>query len=114
VLRSSTTSYYEADGLGLSLAQQRGWSIGADLHVRLVWKSDSVHSSITNPLRYTAREFESETNLYFYRADTMILRQVASSAKTLFTSFGEECVPVCKQQPISSGRPDWLSRAPLL
>jgi YD repeat-containing protein len=44
MLRSSTTSYYEADGLARlrNIAEQHGWSAGTDLHVRLVWKANRI------------------------------------------------------------------------
>jgi RHS repeat-associated protein len=69
MLRSGATSYYEADGLGTitsvsgsagSLAQTYGYdSFG---------KQTSSSGSLTNPLQYTARELDPETNMYFYRA----------------------------------------------
>jgi RHS repeat-associated protein len=69
MLRSSATSYYETDGLGTvtslsnsagSLAQTYGYdSFGKQL---------SSTGSLANPFQYTAREFDSETSLYYYRA----------------------------------------------
>jgi RHS repeat-associated protein len=69
MLRSSTTSYYHADGLGSvtslsngagALAQTYGYdSFGKQL---------SATGSLTNPFQYTARELDSESGLYFYRA----------------------------------------------
>jgi RHS repeat-associated protein len=68
MLRSSATSYYQADGLGSvtslssaagSLAQTYGYdTFGQQL---------SSTGSLTNPFRYTARELDSEAGLYFYR-----------------------------------------------
>jgi len=69
MLRSSATSYYETDGLGTvtslsnsagSLAQTYGYdSFGKQL---------SSTGSLANPFQYTAREFDSETSLNYYRA----------------------------------------------
>jgi RHS repeat-associated protein len=67
--RTGTTNYYEADGLG-SVSSLSG-SSGAlantytyDSFGKLVAST----GSITNRFQYTAREFDSETGLYFYRA----------------------------------------------
>jgi RHS repeat-associated protein len=68
-LRSGGTSYYEADGLGsiTSLTSSAGT-------VANTYRYDSfgnvVNSTgtLSNPFQYTAREFDTETNLYFYRA----------------------------------------------
>ncbi len=69
MLRASTTSYYQADGLGSvtslsngagSLAQTYGYdSFGKQLNST---------GSLTNTFQYTARESDSETGLYYYRA----------------------------------------------
>ncbi len=69
MLRSAATSYYDADGLGSitsisssagSLAQTYGYdSFGKQL---------SSTGSLANPFQYTARESDSETGLYYYRA----------------------------------------------
>jgi RHS repeat-associated protein len=69
MLRSSTTSYYNADGLGSitslssgagALAQTYGYdSFGKQL---------SSTGSLTNPFQFAARESDSETGLYYYRA----------------------------------------------
>jgi RHS repeat-associated protein len=68
MLRSATTSYYEADGLGSvtslsSAAGALGQTYTFDSFGNLIASS----GSLTNPFRYTGREFDAETNLYFYR-----------------------------------------------
>jgi RHS repeat-associated protein len=68
-LRSGGTSYYEVDGLGsvTSLTSSAG-------EVANTYTYDSFGNltastgTLSNPFRYTAREFDTETNLYFYRA----------------------------------------------
>ena len=40
----------------------------SDLHVRFVRKHDQLSGSLTNFFRYTGRELDTETNLYYYRA----------------------------------------------
>lgn len=69
MLRSSTTSYYQADGSGsiTSLTNGSGTiaqSYGFDSFGNLTTSS----GSLTNPFRYAAREFDGETSLYYYRA----------------------------------------------
>ena len=68
-LRSGTTSYYEADGLGsvTSLSNAAGAitnNYTYDSFGNLVASS----GSLVNSFRYTGREFDTETSLYFYRA----------------------------------------------
>ncbi len=68
-LRSSTTSYYEADGLGsvTSLTSSAGALANTytyDSYGNLTTSSGSV----SNPFSYTGREFDSETGLYYFRA----------------------------------------------
>jgi RHS repeat-associated protein len=69
MLRYSTTSYFHADGLGSvtslssgagTLVQTYGYdSFGKQL---------SSTGSLTNPFQFAARESDSETGLYYYRA----------------------------------------------
>ncbi|MGB8323367.1 MAG: RHS repeat-associated core domain-containing protein, partial [Candidatus Acidiferrum sp.] len=69
ILRSGATSYYEQDGLGsvTSLTNAAGT-------VAQTYTYDSFGNliastgSLINNFRYTGREFDTETGLYFYRA----------------------------------------------
>ena len=69
MLRDDAMSYYLADGLGsvTSLTDSKG-------NVTSTYQYDSFGNltastgSISNPFRYTGREFDAETGLYFYRA----------------------------------------------
>jgi RHS repeat-associated protein len=68
-LVSSSTSYYEADGLGTitSLANPSGTIIstyGYDTFGNLIASSGTTR----NPFRYTGRELDSETGSFYYRA----------------------------------------------
>ena len=69
MLRSSTTSYYDADGLGsvTSLSNSAG-SLSQTYGYDSFGKQTSSSGSLTNPFQYTARELDQETNLYYYRA----------------------------------------------
>ena len=69
MLRSSTTSYYHADGLGsvTSLSNTAG-GLAQNYSYDSFGKQTSSSGSLTNPFQYTAREFDGETGLYFYRA----------------------------------------------
>lgn len=68
-LRSGVTSYYEADGLGsiTSLTDSSG-TIAATYNYDSFGTMLSSTGSIINPFRYTARELDSETGLYYHRA----------------------------------------------
>jgi RHS repeat-associated protein len=68
-LRSATTSYYSQDGLGsvTSLTTSAG-ALGNTYTYDSFGKLTASTGSIANRFQYTAREFDSETGLYSYRA----------------------------------------------
>jgi RHS repeat-associated protein len=67
-LRSGTTSYYEQDGLGsgTSLSNAAGEVVETYTYVSY-GKVTASTGTLTNPLHYTGREFDSETSIYYYR-----------------------------------------------
>ncbi len=67
--RGAITSYYHADGLGsiTSLSDPTGAS-AAIYTFDSFGNSVSTTGTVTNPFRYTAREFDTETGLYYNRA----------------------------------------------
>jgi RHS repeat-associated protein len=69
MLRSATTSYYHADGLGsvTSLSNSAG-SIANTYTYDSFGKLTASTGSLVNPFQYTARESDSESGLYYYRA----------------------------------------------
>jgi RHS repeat-associated protein len=68
-LRSATTSFYEADGLGTvtSLSNTSG-APAQTYRFDSFGKQTASNGSLTNPFQYTGREFDPETSLYYYRA----------------------------------------------
>jgi RHS repeat-associated protein len=69
MLRSATTSFYEEDGLGSVTSLSSGTGVLAQTYTFDSFGNQTASSgSLTNPFRYTARELDSETGLYFYRA----------------------------------------------
>ncbi len=69
MLRGGAASYYHADGLGslTSLANSAG-TLTQTYTFDSFGKQITSSGSLTNPFRYTGRELDIETNLYFYRA----------------------------------------------
>ncbi len=68
-LRSGTTSYYEADGLGSVTSLTSGAGAIADTYTYDSFGNVTASTgSVTNRFQYTAREFDSESGLYYYRA----------------------------------------------
>ena len=69
MLRSGATSYYHADGLGsvTSLSSSAG-AIANTYTYDSYGNLTASTGSLTNSFRYTGREFDSETGLYYYRA----------------------------------------------
>ncbi len=69
ILRSGTTSYYEADGLGsVSSLSNAAGALAQTYTFDSFGNQTASNGSLTNPFRYTGREFDAETNLYYYRA----------------------------------------------
>ncbi len=68
-LRIGTTHFYNADGLGsvTSLTTGAG-AVAASYTYDTFGNLAASSGSVTNPFRYTAREWDGETGLYFYRA----------------------------------------------
>jgi RHS repeat-associated protein len=67
--RSGTIDYYEQDGLGsvTSLTATNG-SVAQSYTYDSFGNQTASSGSLTNYFRYTGREFDKETNLYYYRA----------------------------------------------
>jgi RHS repeat-associated protein len=68
-LRSGTTSYYEADGLGsvTSLSNTAG-ALAQTYTFDSFGNQTASSGSLTNSFRFTGREFDTESMLYFMRA----------------------------------------------
>jgi len=69
MLRSGTTSFYNADGLGsvTSLSNPAG-TLAQTYQFDSFGKLSNSTGSLVNPFRYTARDFDTEINLQFSRA----------------------------------------------
>ncbi len=69
MLRGGATSFYHADGLGsvTSLSSSAG-SIANTYTYDSFGKLTASTGSLVNPFRYTARDSDTETGLYYYRA----------------------------------------------
>ena len=68
MLRSGATSYYHADGLGSITALSNSAGSLAQTYSYDSFGRPSSTGSLTNPFQYTARELDTETSLYYYRA----------------------------------------------
>ena len=68
-LRSSTVSYYEQDAIGSISSLTNSTSVVVGTYSYDAFGNLTASTgSLTNPLRYTGREFDPETGIYFYRA----------------------------------------------
>ena len=69
MLRSSTTSYFEQDGIGSVTSLSNTAGVLAQTYTfDSFGKLTASSGSLKNPFQYTAREFDPETSLYFHRA----------------------------------------------
>jgi hypothetical protein len=82
MLRSSTTSYYQADGLdSVSSLTNAAGALAQTYTFDSFGNQTATSGSLTNPFRYTARELDSQTSLYYMHADISIPPVVGSPAK---------------------------------
>jgi RHS repeat-associated protein len=69
MLRSSATSYYNADGLGSVTSLTNSSGAAAETYTYYSFGNVTASSgSLTNPFQYTGRELDSETGLYNNRS----------------------------------------------
>jgi len=69
MLRGTTKSFYEADGLGSITSLSNSAGVLAQTYTYDSFGNETASSgSLTNFFRYTGREFDTETNLYYDRA----------------------------------------------
>jgi RHS repeat-associated protein len=67
--RGSTVDYYEADGLGsITSRTAANGTVAQTYRYDSFGNTTNSSGSLTNFFRYTAREFDTETGLYYYRA----------------------------------------------
>jgi len=68
-LRGSTVDYYQTDGLRstTSLSSSSG-TVASTYTYDSFGNITNFTGTLRNPFQYTGREYDSETNLYFYRA----------------------------------------------
>jgi RHS repeat-associated protein len=63
------TSYYEQDGIGsVSALSSSAGALANTYSYDSFGNLTASTGTITNPFRYTGREFDSETGSYYYRA----------------------------------------------
>ena len=88
-LRGGATTYYEADGLGsVSSFSGAAGTLVQTYTYDSFGRQTGSSGSITNPFRYAAREFDTETNLYYYRAryyDQVVGRFMSQDPSDLFS-----------------------------
>jgi uncharacterized protein RhaS with RHS repeats len=66
---SSTTSYFEQDGLGSVTWLSSSSASTANTYIYDSFgKLSASTGTLTNSFQYTGREFDQETGLYYYRA----------------------------------------------
>lgn len=69
MLRSGAANFYNADGLGTVTSLSNAAGALAQTYTFDSFGNQTASSgSLTNPFQFTGREFDTETNLYFYRA----------------------------------------------
>jgi RHS repeat-associated protein len=68
-LRSSTSSYYQADGLGSITSLSNAAGVLANTYTYDSFgKLTASTGTLVNPFQYTSREFDNETGQHYYRS----------------------------------------------
>ena len=106
-LRSGTTTYYQADGTkSITSLTDSASTIAATYAYDAFGNLSSSTGSLTNPFRYTGREFDSETGLYYYRTryyDSGIGR--FESEDLIRFKGGINFYPYVRNRPVTFGDP---------
>jgi YD repeat-containing protein len=69
MLRGGATDYYQTDGLGsVTSVTNAAGAVAGNYTYDSFGNIVATSGSLTNSLRYTGREFDSETSLYYYRS----------------------------------------------
>ncbi len=88
--RTSASYFYHDDALGSIVGLSDMAEAAANTYRYTPFgKADSQTESITNPLRFTGREYDSESGLYFYRARYYDCEVGRFSAQDPFSGFPE-------------------------
>ena len=66
--RNGLTAFYQADGLGSITSLTDTFGAATDSYAYSSFGSTIISGGTTNPYRYTGREWDAETGLYYYRA----------------------------------------------
>jgi RHS repeat-associated protein len=112
MLRSSTTSYYQADGLGSVTSLSNGAGSLAQTYSFDSFGKTTATGSLVNPFQYTGRESDSETGLYYYRAryyDRTIGRFLSEDPMR-FVGDGVDFYLYVANQPVRNTDPRGLNR----
>jgi YD repeat-containing protein len=69
ILQGTSVNYYQADSLGSITSLTNASGVSTETYAYDAFGNlTALTGSVGNRYRYTGREFDSETNLYFYRA----------------------------------------------
>jgi RHS repeat-associated protein len=112
MLRSSTISFYQADGLGSVTSLSNAAGALAQIYTfDSFGKQTATSGSIVNSFQYTGRESDSETGLYYYRAryyDPVAVRFISED----LSGFGAAQIFINTRTIIQLLMPIRLARCP--
>ena len=107
-LRSGATSYFEEDGLSsISSLSNSAGGLANTYSYDSYGKLTASTGTVTNSLRYTGREFDSETGLYYYRAryNDPTLARFLNEDPIGFESGDNDFYRYVRDNPVNLGDP---------
>jgi len=113
MLRGGVSTYYSTDGLGsiTSVTNMSGSPVQT-YTFDAFGKITGSTGSLTNPFRYTGREFDPETNLHFYRARyyDQAIGRFTSEDPARFAGDGTNFYAYVKNEPVGNFDPKGLHK----
>ena len=113
VLRSGTTSYYQADAIGTITSLSNSTGALSNTYTYDAFGKLTVSSgTVANPFQFTGREWDNETGLYYYRARhyDAVAGRFLSEDQARFGAGSSDFYTYVSNRPLNNSDPTGLCR----